>query len=74
MSWGVGGSDELPPEMPSAMGRPMLWLRAISSASVRGGGGGGPPPVLRASAFFLLAIMEVKFEDNQKTQIWDLYV
>ena len=42
------------PGMPSATGQPLFWLRASSSASVRGGGG-GPPPVFRASAFFLLA-------------------
>ena len=54
MSWGVGSEDELPPGIPSATGLPTFWLRASSSASVRGGGA-GPPPVLRASAFFLLA-------------------
>ncbi len=48
VSWGVTGSDELPP------GLPVFRLRAISSAFVSGGGA-GPPPVLRASAFFLLA-------------------
>ena len=32
---GWGGSEELPPGMPSATGRILCWLRAISSASVR---------------------------------------
>lgn len=54
VSWGVTGSDELPPGIPSAIGLPVFRLRAISSAFVSGGGA-GPPPVLRASAFFLLA-------------------
>ena len=50
----AGSEEELPPGIPSATGLPAFWLRASSSASVRGGGA-GPPPVLRASAFFLLA-------------------
>ena len=50
----AGSEEELPPGIPSATGLPAFWLRASSSASVRGGGA-GPPPVLLASAFFLLA-------------------
>ena len=51
----MDSEDELTPGIPSATGLPIYWLRASSSASVRGGGAAGPPPVLRASAFFLLA-------------------
>ena len=54
VSWGVDSEDELPPGIPSATGPPIFWLRASSSASVRGGGA-EPPPVLQASVFFLLA-------------------
>ena len=43
--------------MPSATGRILCWLRAISSATVRAAGG-GPPPVFRASAFFRFANVE----------------
>ena len=49
----MDSEDELPPGIPSATGLPIYWLRASSSASVRGGGA-GPPPVLWASAFFLV--------------------
>ena len=55
VSWAGGTSeDELPPGIPSATGRPLFWLRASSSASVRGGAA-GPPPVFLASALFLFA-------------------
>ena len=52
---GVDSEDELPPGIPSATGLAIYWLRASSSACVRGGGAAGTLPNLRASAFFLLA-------------------
>lgn len=45
---------EVPPDIPSEMGRTLVCLKAISSASV--GGGIGPSPVSLESIFLLLAV------------------
>lgn len=41
--------NQLPPGMLSAVGLPVFWFKASSSASViSGGGSGGPPSIFQA--------------------------
>ncbi len=57
--WGLTGSDELPPGIPSAAGLPVFWLRASYSAPVRGGGVGPPPTCRPLSSFCWLSRREM---------------